>query len=123
MLTAMGHLSYCSNIHAGENWNEHFDKLKAHIPGIKEKLSPHQSFGIGLRLSNVASLELRKESQLAAFQEWLTENDCYVYTLNGFPYGSFHHVSVKDQVHAPDWTSADRVQYTIRLAQILAALL
>jgi hypothetical protein len=123
MLTALGHLGYCSNIHAGESWTDHFEKLKAHIPSIKQKFSPGHSFGIGLRLSNVASLELRKEKTLAAFQDWLRENDCYVYTMNGFPYGSFHHTVVKDKVHAPDWTTAERVQYTIRLAQILSALL
>jgi hypothetical protein len=43
--------------------------------------------------------------------------------MNGFPYGGFHHTKVKDQVHAPDWTSPDRVQYTIRLAHILSKLL
>jgi hypothetical protein len=123
MLTSFGHLAYCSNIHTGESWKDHFDKLKAHIPVIKERLSPDQSFGIGLRLSNVASLELRKEEQLRDFRAWLNENHCYVFTMNGFPYGSFHNTRVKDQVHAPDWTTADRVQYTIRLAQLLAVLL
>jgi hypothetical protein len=43
--------------------------------------------------------------------------------MNGFPYGGFHDTIVKGNVHAPDWTSADRVSYTIRLFRILAALL
>ena len=51
------------------------------------------------------------------------QQQCYVFTLNGFPYGGFHHTIVKDKVHAPDWTTDDRVQYTIRLFDILAALL
>ena len=123
MQTPFGHLTYCSNIHAGETWKDHFSKLQEHIPYIKEKVSPDASFGIGLRLSNVASLELCKEENLNAFKQWLDKNDCYVFTMNGFPYGSFHHTVVKDEVHAPDWTKADRVQYTIRLARILASLL
>jgi hypothetical protein len=123
MQTSKGHLTYCSNIHVGENWNEHFDQLKQHVPLIKQKLSPLEPFGIGLRLANSASLELRKQENLETFQNWLAENNCYVFTMNGFPYGSFHHSVVKDKVHAPDWLSADRVTYTIRLAQILAALL
>lgn len=123
MQTSKGHLTYCSNIHAGEVWSEHFGKLKESIPAIKKKVSPVQPFGIGLRLANSASLELRKEENLAAFQQWLNDNDCYVFTMNGFPYGGFHNTVVKDQVHAPDWLSNDRVAYTIRLAQILAALL
>lgn len=122
MQTSKGHLTYCSNIHSGENWNDHFDKLKENIPLVKHKVSPLQPFGIGLRLSNIASLELRKQENFEAFQAWLAKNDCYVFTMNGFPYGGFHHKVVKDQVHAPDWLSSDRVAYTIRLAQILAAL-
>ncbi|MGN8039444.1 metabolite traffic protein EboE [Chitinophaga sp. 22321] len=123
MKTAVGHLTYCTNIHPGESWGDHFAQLKKFIPAIKQQVSPDQPFGIGLRLANTASLELSKEEHLKAFQQWLKEEDCYVFTMNGFPYGGFHNVVVKDQVHAPDWTSADRVVYTIRLFRILAALL
>ncbi|MBV8255937.1 MAG: metabolite traffic protein EboE [Chitinophaga sp.] len=123
MQTPYGQLSYCSNIHPGESWTDHFQQLQLHVPVIKQQVSPHQPFGIGLRLANTASLELAKEEPLTAFRQWLQENDCYVFTMNGFPYGSFHDTVVKDQVHAPDWTSPDRVAYTIRLFRILAALL
>jgi hypothetical protein len=123
MQTPKGHLTYCSNIHPGETWSDHFLKLKENIPFIKEKVSPVEPFGIGLRLANSASLELRKQDNLEEFKNWLDDNDCYVFTMNGFPYGGFHNTVVKDQVHTPDWLSPDRVAYTIRLAQILAALL
>jgi hypothetical protein len=123
MKTTYGHLTYCTNIHPGETWADHFVQLKEQVPGIKKEISPDQSFGIGLRLSNTASLELRKETNLEEFQQWLKEQDCYVFTMNGFPYGGFHNTVVKDKVHQPDWITAERVQYTIRLAQILAALL
>ncbi len=123
MLTSYGHLTYCSNIHAGESWRDHFAKLQEHIPQIKQQLSPHRAFGIGLRLSNEASLELLKDNNLQLFQEWLKQQDCYVFTMNGFPYGGFHNTRVKDNVHAPDWTTVDRVEYTKRLIQILAVLL
>ena len=123
MQTPYGHLTYCTNIHAGETWADHFDQLQRHIPNIKKKLSPDKPFGIGLRLANAASLELRKEQNLEAFRLWLQDQNAYVFTMNGFPYGGFHHEQVKDRVHQPDWTTAGRVSYTIRLAQILAALL
>ncbi|MBL7734943.1 MAG: metabolite traffic protein EboE [Chitinophagaceae bacterium] len=123
MQTPYGHLTYCTNIHAGETWADHFDQLQRHIPNIKKKLSPDKPFGIGLRLANAASLELRKEQNLGAFRLWLQDQNAYVFTMNGFPYGGFHHEQVKDRVHQPDWTTAGRVSYTIRLAQILAALL
>ena len=123
MDTRHGQLTYCSNIHSGESWKEHFAQLQQHIPLIKERVSPGHSFGIGLRLSNIASLGLENQETLLSFTDWLKENDCYIFTMNGFPYGSFHDTIVKDKVHAPDWTSRDRVDYTIRLAEILSKLL
>ncbi|RYF95968.1 MAG: xylose isomerase [Chitinophagaceae bacterium] len=117
-----GQLTYCTNIHPGETWKEHFAQLALHIPAIKKVVSPNAAFGIGLRLSDTASREISAPAVLADFREWLQQNDCYVFTMNGFPFGNFHGTIVKDQVHAPDWTSQERVDYTIRLAGILDTL-
>lgn len=118
-----GHLTYCTNIHPGESWPEHFSQLKEFIPKIKNQLVPDAPMGIGLRLSNQASLSLSREKELKNFREWLDQVDGYVFTVNGFPYGQFHHHRVKDQVHVPDWTSPERLAYTLRLIRILAAIL
>ncbi|MBC5991263.1 metabolite traffic protein EboE [Pontibacter cellulosilyticus] len=117
------HLTYCTNIHPGETWKEVFLSLKQYLPPLKKDLSPDKPFGIGLRLSNLASKELLEGSNLQEFKVWLSEENLYVFTMNGFPYGGFHHQEVKDDVHKPDWTTEDRVKYTIRLANILAELL
>jgi hypothetical protein len=122
MQIATGHLTYCTNIHAGETWPAHFAAIKDNFPAIKNEVSPDKPMGIGLRLSNTASLELEKAENLFAFNQWLKENEAYVFTMNGFPYGDFHHTVVKDQVHAPDWTTRARVDYTIRLFHILIGL-
>lgn len=123
MQTSFGHLSYCTNIHPGENWNDHFDEIKKAVLVIKNQLSPIQPFGIGLRLSDIASEELSQPKNLFEFKNWLSTNNCYVFTMNGFPFGNFHNHPVKDNVHAPDWTTSDRVSYTIRLFNILKELL
>ena len=123
MVTAAGHLTYCTNIHRGENWKDHFDSIRSNFPFIKEKLSPAHTMGIGLRLSNEASLDLIKKENLSEFKTWLKEQDAYVFTMNGFPYGGFHDTVVKDRVHVPDWTTGQRADYTLRLFHILAALL
>ena len=116
------HLTYCSNIHPGESWEETFNNLKAYTTQVKAQMNTDR-FGIGLRLSNLASLDLIAEEKLTEFQDWLQINDLYVFTINGFPYGQFHVSEVKDQVHAPDWTDPDRLSYTKRLFHILARLL
>ena len=117
------HLSYCTNIHPGESWAEVLQSLKVHVLEIKKKVSPNKAFGLGLRLSNRASLELQEGDQLQQFKEWLEEAGLYVFTFNGFPYGGFHHQVVKDDVHKPDWTTPERLNYTLRLFDLLSFLL
>ena len=117
------HLTYCTNIHPGETWEEVFDSLKLYLPPLRQKLCPGKPFGIGLRLSDQASRDLLEGSMLEEFKNWLSQENLYVYTMNGFPYGGFHHQEVKDKVHYPDWTTDERVNYTLRLATILAELL
>lgn len=121
----MTHLGYCTNIHPGEGWAEHFQNLKTSVPAVKAAFRPDAplGLGLGLRLANEASIALAKPDALHELKTWLAENDLYVFTMNGFPYGGFHGVRVKDQVHAPDWTTTDRRDYTIRLFRLLADLL
>lgn len=122
MKTPLGHLTYCTNVHPGEDWNTHFDQLKKYLPDVKAQVSPNAPFGIGLRVSNAASIELSEQECLKDFHAWMG-NDFYLFTMNGFPYGAFHQTKVKDAVHAPDWTTAEREAYTTRLARLLAALM
>lgn len=123
MKLANTHISYCTNIHPGQDWIDHFNQLAQYVPKIKSAVSPDASFGLGLRISAEASEQLSKPDVLLAFQQWLKEHDVYVFTLNGFPFGDFHEKRVKDMVHFPDWTSRKRKDYTIRLFDILAELI
>lgn len=115
-------ITYCTNIHPGEGWRETFAALQQHIPAVKAAVSPDHAFPIGLRLSHRAAQELT-EVENTRFVRWLRENDCFVPTLNGFPYGSFHGERVKERVYLPDWRSPDRATYTMRLADLLAGWL
>ena len=117
------HLTYCTNIHPGETWSEVANNLKKYIPQLKTRLAPNQPFGIGLRLAATAAQELLNGDHLSQFQTWLQEEDLYVFTLNGFPYGGFHHQVVKDKVYAPDWSQSERLDYSLKLIEILATLL
>lgn len=116
------HLTYCTNIHPGETWEQVFANLQAYIPPLKRTLAPDAAFGIGLRLARTASEALLQGNALPRFQDWLTAQNCYVFTLNGFPYGGFHGQGVKDKVYAPDWSHGDRLTYTQQLMTLLAAL-
>lgn len=116
-------LTYCTNVHPGGSWAEVMASLLEFVPPIKQRYAPDRPFGIGLRLSNAASMDIFESDDLAEFKEWLGAQGCYVSTMNGFPYGPFHHAVVKEHVHAPDWRTNERVDYTLRLITILAAIL
>lgn len=116
------HLSYCTNIHAGEQWDDLFLQLKQHVPAVKRQVSPERPFGIGLRASRSSVDSLAKPPVLAEFKQWLADEDIYVYTVNGFPYGNFHGTQVKADVYRPDWSHSERLEYTCAIADVLSQL-
>src|SRR3954470_5194384 len=116
------HLAYCTNVHRGETWAETFAALERHTLPVRRRVAPGRSYAIGLRLGQRAAAELAQPATLLAFQRWLEKHDCYVFTINGFPYGSFHGTRVKEQVYAPDWSTAERVTYTQTLFELLVQL-
>lgn len=114
------HLTYCTNIHAGETWPEIAAALERHLPPIKQQVSPGAPMGIGLRLSAIAAQELAVPSARDRLKRFLAASDFYVFTVNAFPYGSFHGRRVKEQVYAPDWRTPERLAYTNLVAHVLA---
>ena len=118
----MSLLTYCSNIHPGESWADVLKNLNAHGIAVKQAFSPEQSFPLGLRISHQAAQEIG-EQEILYFHEWCRAHDCYLLTINGFPYGTFHQQPVKAAVYQPDWRSAERVSYTNRLADLALALM
>jgi hypothetical protein len=116
-------LTYCTNIHPGETWDEIRASLEAHVPVIKAQIAPDEPFGLGLRLSGIAAAELTESETLARFKDQLSALGAYVFTLNAFPFGPFHGTRVKEQVYEPDWRTGERVSFTGDAAKILANLL
>jgi sugar phosphate isomerase/epimerase len=119
----LGQLTYCTNIHAGETWPDVLASLQSHLPEIKAATCPGKAFGVGLRLGASAIQALQDPAAFDELAAVLRDNDSYVFTINGFPYGAFHGERVKEDVYAPDWSTADRLTYSNQLADILARLL
>jgi len=118
----MRQLTYCSNIHPGERWGDVLDNLNAHAVAVKQQVSPSAAFPLGLRISHQATLDITLED-IAHFHAWCAEHDCYLLTINGFPYGTFHQQPVKVAVYEPDWRRQERVDYTNRLADLAVQLM
>lgn len=119
-----GHLTYCTNIHPGESWQETKCALLAYLPQVRRRLALVQPMGIGLRLSQAAAATLAaNEEERRSFKSFLADNEFYVFTINGFPYGNFHRTRVKDSVYLPDWRDESRLAYTDLLAELLIDML
>jgi hypothetical protein len=116
------HLAYCTNIHRGESWQEVWTALKRHTLAVRDQVSGGADYAIGLRLSAQAARELHDRSRLLEFQRWLENERCYVFTINGFPYGQFHGTRVKEHAYEPDWTTRERLDYTNLLFDLLGEL-
>ncbi len=116
-------LAYCTNVHRGETWAETFAALEQHTLPVRRRVAPGRTYAIGLRLGQRAAAELAEPAALLAFRLWLERHDCTVFTINGFPYGSFHGTRVKEQVYAPDWSTPERVAYTLQLFTLLDQLM
>ena len=117
------HLTYCSNIHAGESLREVLDNIKQHIPMVRQALKFEDKFGLGLRLSAQAAKDLANAEAQQELQQILHDQRCYIFTINGFPYGPFHGTRVKEEVYLPDWKDEERLRYTNQLADLFAIFL
>ena len=116
------HLAYCTNIHRGETWDQTFETLKRYTLDVRKRVCPQDPYAIGLRLGADAARELAQPDVLKAFRHWLDKENCYVFTINGFPYGKFHGTRVKELVYQPDWTTPERLEYTNLLFDLLAEI-
>lgn len=112
-------ITYCTNIHPGESWVEIFAEIRRHVPAVKAQVSPERPFPLGLRLSGRAVREMGQGDAME-FRRWCRQEGLYVATVNGFPYGTFHCQPVKKEVYQPDWRSTERMNYTKKLADLLA---
>lgn len=116
-------LTYCSNIHPGEGWADVMHNLNSHGLEVMRLLGDRaqRPFPLGLRLAGRAADEVGEQA-IAEFRDWCRRHNAYLLTLNGFPYGAFHHQRVKENVYLPDWRESERVRYTRRLGDIAVAL-
>jgi sugar phosphate isomerase/epimerase len=111
-------VTYCTNIHPGETWQETLANLDRHVLPVKRALSPDRPWPIGLRISGRAAGELDRQ-EAERFNDWCRSVGLTVVTLNGFPFGRFHGQPVKTGVYLPDWRDPARLDYTRKLADLL----
>ena len=105
-------LAYCTNVHRGSSWEETFESLKNYVLKVRDLICPKKRFAIGLRLGADAAKSLSDPVNLLSFQKWLDKKNCYIFTINGFPYGNFHGTRVRNK--SIDLTGQIRIVYLIQ---------
>lgn len=116
-------LTYCTNVHPGETATEVQSVIEGPLAAVRRNRQLSR-MGSGLWLSREAATELcQSDIALQTFTRSLQTNGIELFTLNGFPYGNFHAGRVKQQVYQPDWSSDQRLDYTLDLAGILAKVM
>jgi sugar phosphate isomerase/epimerase len=117
------HLAYCTNVHPAESIPGILDQLDTYAVPVRTRLGC-EVLGLGLWLSAGAAATLAGDrAECARLRQALRSRGLEVVTLNGFPYRAFHAPVVKHAVYRPDWTTPERLRYTLDLAQVLAELL
>jgi hypothetical protein len=117
----LGHLTYSTLVHPGDDWAQMWDSLITYVPKVKSRIAHNQRFGVSLRLSaNSAQTLVSSKPEREKLKKFLGDNNMYLYTVNAFPYGAFKGTLVKENVYEPDWRSEERTRYTMNVADVLA---
>src|SRR5215468_1801327 len=117
----LGHLTYSTLVHPGDDWAQMWDSLITYVPKVKARIAPGERFGVSLRLSaSSAQTLVTSKPEREKLKKFLADHDMYLYTVNAFPYGAFKGTVVKEQVYEPDWRSEERTRYTMNVADVLA---
>lgn len=106
-------LGYCLNLFRASTLEELLAALSHLPPGI----------GAGLWINAPLAQQLERPEALERLIEALQAGQLTPYSLNAFPYDDFHGPVVKHRVYHPAWDRPERLEYTLRVAELLARLL
>ncbi|HIE10170.1 MAG TPA: hypothetical protein EYP62_00980 [Kiritimatiellae bacterium] len=113
------HLTFCLNAFPSprpDDLGQYFNQV---LLPIRDLSGCQDNLGWGLWLDRRSAARLADPVRSAAFCAGLARHQFYLFTLNGFPYGAFHDSRIKEKVFYPDWTSPERLHYTLELARVL----
>ncbi len=120
------HLTYCSNLHPIEEFEDLLDVAENFWPLLAEKIKKPEEdsgFDLGIWLSQKAlSTAPQHDPKYEVLLSHLKKFNGQVLTANAFPMGNFHSESVKESVYLPDWQSEERLEYSKLVAESLSRL-
>jgi sugar phosphate isomerase/epimerase len=116
-------LTYCTNVHPLGEWAAWSDLIGRFGPAIRADLGWNAlPMGLWFPASLIAEMNRDPEASRERLKALLRDHRLSAFTCNAFPYGNFHDKVVKTKVYHPDWTTPERLAYTVACARLLASL-
>lgn len=117
------HLGYGTNVLPAED----VDGLVRQVQTYGDRLRRHldtDRVGLGMWLPAAAARTLAADlGAVERLREAIDAHGVEIVTLNAFPYAAFQDEVVKKRVYHPTWAEQARLDYTLDVARVLAALL
>lgn len=117
-------LTYCTNVHPLGDWGVWSDLIGRFGPLVRKELGwPGMPLGLWFPAALIEEMNRDPRGSRARLLDLLSTQGLSAFTCNAFPYGNFHAAEVKTKVYQPDWTTPERLAYTVACARLLAAIL
>jgi sugar phosphate isomerase/epimerase len=117
-------LTYCTNVHPLGDWAGWSDIIGRFGPAVRQGLGwPEMPLGLWFPASLIEEMNRDPRASRERLKDLLAERNLSAFTCNAFPYGNFHDKSVKTKVYKPDWTTPERLAYSVACARLLAAVM
>lgn len=117
------HLAYCTNMHPAEDLDGIIDQLDRFAGSVRRQLD-WPLLGVGLWIPAPTAHVLANDSAARdRLRKALDDNRLEAVTLNAFPYEAYHVEVVKQAVMHPNWTTKERLNFTLDMARTLAGIM
>lgn len=117
-------LTYCTNVHSLGDFAAWERVVGGFGPAIRLGLQwPHLPMGMWFSAALMEEIDRDPTAFRDRIKKVLSTQKLGTFTFNAFPYGNFHDKVVKTKVYVPDWTTKERLDYTVACARLLADLL
>ena len=116
-------IGYCGNVHPAQTVEQVLDNVQRHASTVRNLCYPDATLPFGIWVSETALDQLQSKDNIHLLRDALLEHHVNAFTINGFPFGDFHQPVVKHSVYQPDWSTDQRLDYTLKLAKLHDVLL
>ena len=116
-------IGYCGNVHPALTADQVLDNVRVHAAAVRKLCCTDENLPLGIWASKTALDQFQSTDNVQRLRQALQQHHVNAFTINGFPFGDFHQTVVKHSVYQPDWSTDQRLDYTLKLAELHDALL